>query len=88
MIDPVEQVFGEKVCTSTRSTPNPPHRDVWNGIRLRHLKRDDGMLEPRAMNIAIFPDEVMPINGPLMLVPKASTPATRLRTISRPRPIR
>ncbi|WP_430641250.1 phytanoyl-CoA dioxygenase family protein, partial [Bradyrhizobium brasilense] len=32
-------------------------------------KRDDGMPEPRAMNIAIFLDEVMPINGPLMLVP-------------------
>src|SRR5882724_9969213 len=29
------------------------------------------MLEPRAMNIAIFLDEVMPINGPLMLVPKS-----------------
>ena len=34
-------------------------------------KRDDGMPEPRAMNIAIFLDEVMPINGPLMLVPKS-----------------
>jgi ectoine hydroxylase len=32
--------------------------------------RDDGMPEPRAMNIAVFMDEVMPINGPLMLVPK------------------
>src|SRR5260370_963953 len=29
------------------------------------------MPEPRAMNIAIFLDEVMPINGPLMLVPKS-----------------
>ena len=33
--------------------------------------RDDGMPEPRAMNIAVFMDEVMPINGPLMLVPKS-----------------
>src|SRR6266705_1281279 len=33
--------------------------------------RDDGMPEPRAMNIAVFLDEVMPINGPLMLVPKS-----------------
>ena len=32
--------------------------------------RDDGMPEPRAMNIAVFLDEVMPINGPLMLIPK------------------
>jgi ectoine hydroxylase len=33
--------------------------------------RDDGMPEPRAMNISVFLDEVMPINGPLMLVPKS-----------------
>jgi ectoine hydroxylase len=35
--------------------------------------RDDGMPEPRAMNIAVFLDEVMPINGPLMLVPRSHT---------------
>lgn len=33
--------------------------------------RDDGMPEPRAMNISVFLDEVMPINGPLMLIPKS-----------------
>ena len=33
--------------------------------------RDDGMPEPRAMNIAVFIDEVMPINGPLMLIPRS-----------------
>ena len=33
--------------------------------------RDDGMPQPRAMNIAVFMDEVMPINGPLMLVPRS-----------------
>src|SRR5260370_16907652 len=31
--------------------------------------RDDGMPEPRAMNISVFLDEVMPINGPLMFIP-------------------
>ena len=35
--------------------------------------RDDGMPEPRAMNISVFLDEVMPINGPLMLVPAQPT---------------
>jgi ectoine hydroxylase len=35
--------------------------------------RDDGMPEPRAMNIAVFLDEVMPVNGPLMLVPRSHT---------------
>src|SRR5262249_13160241 len=32
---------------------------------------DDGMPEPRAMNIAVFLDAVMPINGPLFLIPKS-----------------
>ncbi|MGC2200012.1 MAG: phytanoyl-CoA dioxygenase family protein [Stellaceae bacterium] len=33
--------------------------------------RGDGMPEPRAMNIAVFMDEVMPINGPLRLIPSS-----------------
>ncbi len=32
--------------------------------------RDDGMPQARAMNIAVFLDEVMPINGPLLLIPE------------------
>ena len=46
--------------------------------------RDDGMPEPRAMNIAVFLDEVMPINGPLMLVPRSQT-AWRAQGGARPR---
>ena len=38
--------------------------------------RDDGMPEPRAMNIAVFLDEVMAINGPLMLIPKSHKEGT------------
>lgn len=34
-------------------------------------RRDDGMPEPRAMNIAVFVDEVTSVNGPLMLIPKS-----------------
>ena len=39
------------------------------------------MAEPRAMNIAVFLDAVMAINGPLFLIPKTtgrvcSTPVT------------
>jgi ectoine hydroxylase len=34
-------------------------------------KRDDGMPEPRAMNIAVFLDEVTVANGPLMFIPKS-----------------
>ncbi len=33
--------------------------------------RDDEMPEPRAMNIAVFLDEVTPANGPLMFIPKS-----------------
>jgi ectoine hydroxylase len=33
--------------------------------------RDDLMPEPRAMNIALFIDEVTPVNGPLFLIPKS-----------------
>src|SRR3546814_5967569 len=31
--------------------------------------RDDEMPEPRAMNIALFLDEVSAVNGPLMFIP-------------------
>src|SRR5258708_19537205 len=73
MIDPVEQVFGEKVYMHQYkiNAKSAFTGDVWQ----RHQdygtwKRDDGMPEPRAMNIAIFLDEAMPITGALMLVPK------------------
>ena len=36
---------------------------------LRNLKRDDEMLEPRAMNIAVFLDDVTAANGPLLFIP-------------------
>ena len=32
--------------------------------------RDDGMPEPRAMNIAVFLDPVIEFNGPLMFIPR------------------
>ena len=33
--------------------------------------RDDGMPEPRAMNIALFLDEVSEFNGPLYIIPRS-----------------
>ena len=33
--------------------------------------RDDGMPEPRAMNIAVFIDDVTAANGPLLFIPKS-----------------
>ena len=74
MIDPVEQIFGEKVYMHQFKINAKAAftGDVWQWHQdYGTWKRDDGMPEPRAMNIAIFLDEVMPINGPLMLVPKS-----------------
>lgn len=74
MIKPVEQVFGEHVYLHQYkiNAKSAFTGAVWQWHQdYGTWKRDDGMLEPRAMNISIFLDEVMPINGPLMLVPKS-----------------
>ena len=74
MIEPVERVFGEKVYMHQFkiNAKSAFTGDVWQWHQdYGTWKRDDGMSEPRAMNIAIFLDEVMPINGPLMLVPRS-----------------
>ena len=73
MIDPVVQLFGEPVYMHQFkiNAKSAFTGDVWQWHQdYGTWKRDDGMPEPRAMNIAIFLDEVMPINGPLMLVPR------------------
>src|ERR1700744_3412900 len=74
MIEPVQQIFGEKVYMHQYkiNAKSAFTGDVWQWHQdYGTWKRDDGMPNPRAMNIAIFLDEVMPINGPLMLVPKS-----------------
>jgi L-proline 4-hydroxylase len=76
MIDPVEQIFGEKVYMHQYkiNAKSAFTGDVWQWHQdYGTWKRDDGMPLPKAMNIAVFLDEVMPINGPLMLVPKSQT---------------
>src|SRR3954467_928712 len=74
LIEPIEQLFGEqlymhqfKINAKAAFTGNvwQWHQDYGTWLR------DDGMPEPRAMNIAVFLDEVMPINGPLMLIPRS-----------------
>ncbi|HZH26104.1 MAG TPA: phytanoyl-CoA dioxygenase family protein [Azospirillaceae bacterium] len=70
--DPVQQIFGEPIYihqfkvnpkVAFDGDPFPWHQDfaTWHP--------DDGMPEPRAMNIAIFLDDVGPSNGALMFVP-------------------
>lgn len=74
LIEPVEQLFGEKLYMHQFKINAKAAFDgeVWQWHQdYGTWARDDGMPEPRAMNIAVFLDEVMPINGPLMLVPKS-----------------
>jgi ectoine hydroxylase len=74
MIKPVEQIFGEPVYMHQFkiNAKSAFTGEVWQWHQdYGTWKRDDGMAEPRAMNISVFLDEVMPINGPLMLVPKS-----------------
>jgi ectoine hydroxylase len=76
MIRPIEQLFGEQVYMHQFkiNAKSAFTGEVWQWHQdYGTWKRDDGMLEPRAMNIAVFLDEVMPINGPLLLVPKSQT---------------
>ncbi len=76
MIAPVEQLFGEQVYMHQYKINAKASftGDVWQWHQdYGTWARDDGMPEPRAMNIAVFLDEVMPINGPLMLVPRSHT---------------
>jgi len=74
LIEPVEQIFGEhlymhqyKINAKAAFTG-----EVWQWHQdYGTWKRDDGMPKPNAMNISVFLDEVMPINGPLLLVPRS-----------------
>jgi ectoine hydroxylase len=74
LVEPLEQIFGEKVYTHQFKINAKAafEGDVWQWHQdYGTWARDDGMAEPRAMNIAVFMDEVMAINGPLMLIPKS-----------------
>ena len=74
LIEPVEQVFGEKLYMHQYKI-NAKAKfdgDVWQWHQdYGTWLRDDGMPEPRAMNISVFLDEVHPYNGALMLVPRS-----------------
>src|ERR1700752_2388727 len=74
LVEPLEQIFGEGVYTHQFKINAKAafEGDVWQWPQdYGTWARDDGMPEPRAMTIAVFMEEVMPINGPLMLVPKS-----------------
>jgi ectoine hydroxylase len=74
LIRPVEQIFGERLYMHQYKINAKAAftGDVWQWHQdYGTWLRDDGMPEPRAMNIAVFMDEVLPINGPLMLIPRS-----------------
>ena len=74
LIKPLEQIFGEPLYMHQFKINAKAafEGDVWQWHQdYGTWARDDGMPEPRAMNIAVFMDEVMPINGPLMLIPRS-----------------
>ncbi len=74
LIEPLEQIFHEPVYMHQFKINAKAafEGDVWQWHQdYGTWARDDGMPEPRAMNIAVFMDEVMPINGPLMLIPRS-----------------
>jgi ectoine hydroxylase len=74
LVEPLRQLFGEDVYVHQfkLNAKAPFEGDVWQWHQdYGTWARDDGMPEPRAMNIAVFLDAVMPINGPLFLIPKS-----------------
>lgn len=74
LIEPVRQLLNEDVYMHQFKVNAKAafEGDVWQWHQdYGTWARDDGMPEPRAMNIAVFMDEVMPINGALMFIPQS-----------------
>jgi len=74
LVEPLRQLFGEDVYVHQfkLNAKAAFEGDVWQWHQdYGTWARDDGMPQPRAMNIAVFLDEVMPINGALMLIPES-----------------
>jgi len=74
LIHPVEQLFGEQLYMHQYkiNAKSAFAGEVWQWHQdFGTWHRDDGMPDPKAMNIAVFLDEVTHINGPLMVVPRS-----------------
>lgn len=72
LVEPVAQFFGEDVYMHQFKINGKMafDGDVWQWHQdYGTWQRDDDMPEPRAMNIALFLDEVNEFNGPLMFIP-------------------
>ena len=74
LIGPVKQILGGDVYMHQYKVNAKAAFDgeVWQWHQdYGTWKRDDDIPEPRAMNIAVFIDEVSAVNGPLMLIPRS-----------------
>jgi len=72
MVEPIMQVFGEEVYMHQFKINGKMafEGDVWQWHQdYATWKNDDLMPEARAMNVAIFLDDVNEFNGPLMFIP-------------------
>ncbi len=79
LVEPVEQLFGEQLYMHQFkiNAKAPFDGELWQWHQdYGTWARDDGMPEARAMNISVFIDEVLPINGPLMFIPKSHKQGT------------
>ncbi len=74
LIEPVEQVLGERVYMHQYKINAKAafDGDVWQWHQdYGTWKADDDMPEARAMNIAVFLDDVTAANGPLLFIPRS-----------------
>ena len=72
MVEPIKQLFGEDVYMHQFKINGKQafDGDVWQWHQDYGTWRDDDQMpEARAMNVAIFLDEVNEFNGPLMFIP-------------------
>jgi ectoine hydroxylase len=72
MVEPIKQIYGEDVYMHQFKINGKQafDGDVWQWHQdYGTWKNDDQMPEARAMNVAIFLDEVNEFNGPLMFIP-------------------
>ena len=72
MVEPIKQLFGEDVYMHQFKINGKQafDGDVWQWHQdYGTWRADDQMPEARAMNVAIFLDEVNEFNGPLMFIP-------------------
>ena len=72
MVEPVKQIFDEDVYMHQFKVNAKAafDGDVWQWHQdFGTWHEDDQMPEPRAMNVAIFLDDVNEFNGPLMFIP-------------------